>query len=75
MRGTPTVSATTASAVVSTAGDATYTDSGNSTVSGTSLSATGCQISVVPGGTWSGTPTVFRPGVLRTNYILLSAEL
>ena len=74
MVGTPTVSALTASAVVSTVGDNTFTDSGNSAVSGTSLSATGCQISVVPGGTWSATPTVFRPGVLRTDYILLSAE-
>jgi hypothetical protein len=74
MIATPTVSALTASAVVSTAGDNTFTDSGNSTVSGTYLSATGCQLTIGTGGTWSATPTAFRPGVLRTDLILLSAE-
>ena len=75
MRAAPTVStAATTSAVVHTPGDTTYTDSGNTAAGSLNLAATGCQLTVTPGGTWSAVATQFRPAHLRTDIFLLSAE-
>lgn len=74
MLADPTLTAISASAVVSIPGNNVYTDSGTTAVSGTTLKANGVEISIVPGGTWSATPTAFRPGILRTDLFLLSAE-
>lgn len=75
MRAAPSVSYAAASAVINTPGDATYTDGGSTTASGTNLNADGCQITLSPGSTWSGgTPTAFRPGHLRTTFLYCSAE-
>ena len=74
MLGTPSVSYLAASAVINTPGDATFTDSGSTTAGSASISSTGAQITLTPGGTWSGSPTAFRPARCRTDFILLSAE-
>ena len=75
MRATPSVSAASStSAVVHTPGDTTYTDSGTTAVSSLNLAATGCQLTIAPGGTWSAVATQFRPAHLRTDIFLLSAE-
>lgn len=61
------------SAVVATAGDANFTGTTPSvTVSGGSASATELSLSA---SSWTGTRTVFRPAVCRTDAFIASAEL